>query len=229
MRSAVVVFPASNCDRDVARALHTVTGVEPEMVWHADPQLPDVDLIVLPGGFSYGDYLRCGAMASKTTIMSDVVRRAHEGTLVLGICNGFQILLETGLLPGAMLPNADLKFVCRDVFLSTERTDTAFTRCYEPGSVLRVPVAHHEGNYYASPQQLDELQHNNQIVFRYTNEPKKLTPNANPNGSARDIAGLINSKGNVLGMMPHPERVVEPLQGGTDGAPLFQSLLEALS
>lgn len=229
MRSAVVVFPASNCDQDVARALEKVTGTAPHMVWHADSTLPEVDLIVLPGGFSYGDYLRCGAMAAKTAIMADVIRRAGAGTHVLGICNGFQILLETGLLPGAMLPNANVHFVCRDVHLKTERTDTAFTRHYERESLLRIPVAHHEGNYFASDQVLNDLEGNGQIVFRYADENANITEDANPNGARRNIAGLINDRGNVLGMMPHPERAVDDAHGGIDGLPLFRSLLDALS
>ncbi len=229
MRSAVVVFPASNCDQDVARALHRVTGVAPEMVWHGESTLPDVDLVVLPGGFSYGDYLRCGAMAAKTAIMNDVVRRADAGVHILGICNGFQILLESGLLPGAMLPNAAIKFVCRDVHLVLERTNTAFTNHYDHGQVIRVPVAHHEGNYFAGDDTLKALQDNNQIVFRYTDENAEATPQSNPNGSLLNIAGLINSTGNVLGMMPHPERSVDPLHGGVDGLPLFESLVESLS
>ena len=229
MRAAVVVFPASNCDQDVARALEIVTGTAPEMVWHGDSSLPDVDLIVLPGGFSYGDYLRCGAMAAKTSVMRDVVRQADGGTHVLGICNGFQILLETGLLPGAMLQNANLKFVCRDVHLKLERTDTPFTRTYTDGSVLRIPVAHHEGNYFASDDTLAELEDGQQIVFRYTDENANVTDVANPNGSRNNIAGITNKQGNVLGLMPHPERAVDPLHGGVDGLPMFQSLLESLS
>lgn len=229
MRSAVVVFPASNCDQDVARALQNVTGTAPEMVWHADSTLPDVDLIVLPGGFSYGDYLRCGAMAAKTAIMRDVIRQAEAGTHVLGICNGFQILLETGLLPGAMLQNANLKFVCRDVYLRMERNDTAFTRQYENDAVLRIPVAHHEGNYFAPDELLAELEDNGQVIFRYTDENAVITDHANPNGSLNNIAGITNASGNVLGLMPHPERAVDPLHGGIDGLPLFRSLLESLS
>ncbi len=229
MRSAVVVFPASNCDQDVARALHKVTGKAPHMVWHGDSALPDVDLIVLPGGFSYGDYLRCGAMAAKTHIMGDVVRRAEAGAHVLGICNGFQILLETGLLPGAMLQNANLKFVCRDVHLRLERAETAFTKQYKQNALLRIPVAHHEGNYFAPDDLLSELEDNRQIVFRYTNEDGEVTDTSNPNGSRNNIAGITNARGNVLGLMPHPERAVEELHGGVDGLPLFQSLLETLS
>ena len=229
MRAAVVVFPASNCDQDVARALEIVTGTAPEMVWHGDSTLPDVDLIVLPGGFSYGDYLRCGAMAAKTSVMRDVVRQADSGTHVLGICNGFQILLESGLLPGAMLQNANLKFVCRDVHLKLERRSTPFTRTYADGSVLRIPVAHHEGNYFASDDALAALEDDEQIVFRYTDENANATDGANPNGSRNNIAGIINKQGNVLGLMPHPERAVDPLHGGVDGLPMFQSLLETLS
>ena len=229
MRAAVVVFPASNCDQDVARALETVTGTPPVMVWHGDSSLPDVDLIVLPGGFSYGDYLRCGAMAAKTAVMRDVVRRAETGTHVLGICNGFQILLETGILPGAMLQNANLKFVCRDVHLKLERTNTPFTHTYKDDAVLRIPVAHHEGNYFATDDTLAALEDGDQIVFRYTDENANATDQANPNGSRNNIAGITNTQGNVLGLMPHPERAVDPLHGGVDGLPMFQSLLETLS
>jgi len=221
MRSAVIVFPASNCDRDAAVALERISGTKPHMVWHKDAELPDVDLIVLPGGFSYGDYLRCGAMANQSPIMKDVVRRAKAGTPTLGICNGFQILAESGLLPGVLMRNASLHFVCRTVALKVENTDTVFTKHYGAGQSIRVPVAHHDGNYYADKATIDRLEGEGRVVFRYDND--------NPNGSMHDIAGIVNEAGNVLGLMPHPERVADPKLGGMDGAPLFQALTEALS
>ena len=220
MRSAVVVFPASNCDRDVAIALEQISGVKPHMVWHKDAELPDVDLIVLPGGFSYGDYLRCGAMANRSPIMKDVVKKANAGTPTLGICNGFQVLTESGLLPGVLMRNANLHFVCRTVALNVENNDTVFTRKYDQGQSINVPVAHHDGNYHADGETLDRLEGEGQVAFRYSND--------NPNGSQRNIAGIVNDKGNVLGLMPHPERVADKKLGGTDGAPLFQALTEAL-
>jgi phosphoribosylformylglycinamidine synthase len=220
MKSAVIVFPASNCDRDAKTALEHMTGQAPAMVWHQDSELPDVDLVVLPGGFSYGDYLRCGAMASQSAVMKAVKAHADKGGMVLGICNGFQVLTESGLLPGALMRNAGLKFVCKPVALSVEETQNAFARHYEKGQEITVPVAHGEGNYYADDATLDRLEGEGRVVFRYRD---------NPNGSARDIAGILNDKRNVLGMMPHPERVVDPITGGTDGRALFQSLIETLS
>ena len=220
MKSAVIVFPASNCDRDAATALEEMTGQKPAMVWHQDSEMPDVDLVVLPGGFSYGDYLRCGAMANQSAVMKAVKAHAEKGGAVLGICNGFQVLTESGLLPGALMRNAGLKFVCRPVTLSVEETQSAFTRKYEKGQRVVFPVAHGEGNYYADDETLNRLEGEGRVMFRYKD---------NPNGSARDIAGILNEKRNVLGLMPHPERVVDPLTGGTDGRALFQSLIEALS
>jgi len=221
MRSAVIVFPASNCDRDVAVALEQASGSKPHMVWHGGDELPEVDLIVLPGGFSYGDYLRCGAMASQSPIMKQVVARANGGTPTLGICNGFQILTECGLLPGALMRNAGLNFVCRTVPLKVENTDTVFTANYGSGQIIDIPVAHHDGNYFADNETLARLEGEGQVVFRYDND--------NPNGSARDIAGITNEARNVLGLMPHPERVADAKLGGTDGAPMFNALVEALS
>jgi phosphoribosylformylglycinamidine synthase len=220
MKSAVIVFPASNCDRDAATALEEMTGSKPVMVWHQDGTLPDVDLVVLPGGFSYGDYLRCGAMANQSSIMKAVKAHAEKGGAVLGICNGFQVLTESGLLPGALMRNAGLKFVCKPVTLSVEETQSAFTRKYDKGQSVTFPVAHGEGNYYADEETLNRLEGEGRVMFRYRD---------NPNGSARDIAGILNEKRNVLGLMPHPERVVDPTTGGTDGRALFQSLIEALS
>ena len=220
MKSAVIVFPASNCDRDVAVALEAASGIAPHMVWHGDTSLPDVDLIVLPGGFSYGDYLRSGAMAAKSPIMREVIAKARGGTPVLGICNGFQVLTESGLLPGALMRNAKLKFVCKTVPLRVENTETIFTSGYDKGARIEVPVAHHDGNYFADEATLKRLEDEDRVAFRYID---------NPNGSQHDIAGILNDRGNVLGMMPHPERVIEPLLGGTDGCPMFTNLVEALS
>jgi len=222
MKSAVVVFPASNCDRDAAVALEAMTGKKPAMIWHGDSEMPDVDLIVLPGGFSYGDYLRCGAMASQSRIMRDVKAKADKGVTVLGICNGFQVLTESGLLPGALMRNADLKFVCRPVGLEVNETQNIFARKYSHGQRVTFPVAHGDGNYFADDETLDRLEGEGRVVFRYAGGD-------NPNGSARNIAGILNEKRNVLGLMPHPERVVDPLLGGTDGRGVFESLIEALS
>jgi phosphoribosylformylglycinamidine synthase I len=222
MKSAVVVFPASNCDRDAAVALEQISGTRPVMVWHDDSELPDVDLVVLPGGFAHGDYLRCGAMAARSAIMRDVRAKAESGLAVLGICNGFQVLAEAGMLPGALMRNADLKYVCRPVALEVNETQSAFTRKYDKGQRVTFPVAHGEGNYFADDSTLDRLEGEGRVVFRYASGD-------NPNGSARNIAGILNEKRNVLGLMPHPERVCDPLLGGTDGRALFESLLEALS
>ena len=220
MKSAVIVFPASNCDRDAKVALEEMTGKTPHMVWHQDSELPDVDLVVIPGGFSYGDYLRCGAMASQSPVMRAVKSHADKGGAVLGICNGFQVLTESHLLPGALMRNAGLKFVCKPVALTVEESQNAFTRGYDKGQTVTFPVAHGEGNYYADDATLDRLEGEGRVVFRYQ---------ANPNGSARDIAGILSEKRNVLGLMPHPERAVDPATGGTDGRALFKSLIEALS
>jgi phosphoribosylformylglycinamidine synthase I len=221
MKSAIVVFPASNCDRDAAVALEQVTGQKPHMVWHADSEIPDVDLIVLPGGFAYGDYLRTGAMAALSRAMQDVIAKAQKGVTVLGICNGFQVLCESRMLPGALMRNAGLKFICRGVGLEVTETQSVFTRKYDHGQRVVFPVANGEGNYYADDETLDRLEGEGRVVFRYADSE-------NPNGSARNIAGILNEKRNVLGLMPHPERVCDPLLGGTDGRALFESLLESL-
>lgn len=217
MRAAVVVFPGSNCDRDVAKALARATGQKTLMLWHGDTEIPEVDLIVLPGGFSYGDYLRTGAMAARSPIMNEVIARAQKGVRVIGICNGFQILCESGLLPGVLLRNESLRFVCRHVSLKVENNETDFTRLYEKGQKVSIPVAHGEGNYFAPASTINELEDKGLVVFRYLD---------NPNGSLHDIAGIMNETGNVLGLMPHPERVAEPLHGCTDGALLFDSLVK---
>lgn len=230
MKSAVIVFPGSNCDRDIAVTLEKVTGHPPAMVWHRDSTLPEgLDLIAVPGGFSYGDYLRSGAMAANSPIIADVKRKAKAGVLTLGICNGFQILTECGLLPGALIRNQNLKFVCRDVSLSVEQTDSAFTNSYAKGQVIRIPVAHHDGNYCADEETLETLESSGRIAFRYCNDNGEAVENANPNGSARNIAGVFNEDRTVLGMMPHPERLADQRLGGSDGVPLFESLLERLS
>ncbi len=218
MKPSIIVFPASNCDRDAAAALEQATGKAPLMVWHGEASLPDTDFIILPGGFSYGDYLRSGAMAAKSPIMRAVIDKANAGTPVIGICNGFQTLCEAGLLPGALLRNSGLNFVCRTVTLKVENNRSMFTSGFEKGAYLDFPVAHHDGNYFADDETLNRLDSEGRIAFRYVD---------NPNGSARDIAGILNDAGNVLGMMPHPERVISPLLGGVDGAAFFKAVVEA--
>jgi phosphoribosylformylglycinamidine synthase subunit PurQ / glutaminase len=228
MKSAVIVYPGSNCDRDVQVALKKITGAEPLMVWHGDADFAPVDLITIPGGFAYGDYLRSGAMAARSPVMKEVVRRAKAGVAVLGICNGFQILTETGLLPGALMRNRGLEFLCRDVLLRVEDNRTCFTRAYEKGQVIKIPIAHHDGNYFAAPAELEALEKGGRVVFRYCDPAGKLTAAANVNGSTNAIAGIINAGGNVLGLMPHPERLIEPELGGADGRGVFESLMGAL-
>ncbi|MEO9132193.1 MAG: phosphoribosylformylglycinamidine synthase subunit PurQ [Sphingomonas sp.] len=220
MKTAVIVFPGSNCDRDIAVALEAVTGVKPAMVWHGETALPDgIGLVALPGGFSYGDYLRSGAVAARSPIMHAVVEAAERGLPVLGICNGFQVLTEAGLLPGALMRNEGLDFVCRDVALTVANAQSAFTSRYGQGETITIPVAHHDGNYFADAETLDRLEGEGRVAFRYAGEV---------NGSARKIAGVLNAAGNVLGMMPHPERRIEAAHGGTDGRRLFEGLLEAV-
>jgi phosphoribosylformylglycinamidine synthase subunit PurQ / glutaminase len=229
MKMGVVTFPGSNCDYDCYRAVKDALGAEAVYLWHRDHDLQGVDAVFLPGGFSYGDYLRAGAIAALSPIMREVKAFAAAGGPVAGICNGFQILCEAGLLPGALVRNRSLKFRSRPVHLLVERADTAFTSAYEVGQVLQVPIAHGEGCYFADPALLDGLEANGQVVFRYCTEDGLVAPAANPNGSARAIAGIINAEGNVLGMMPHPERAVEPLLGSTDGIGLFRSLAAHLA
>ena len=214
------MFPGSNCDRDLAVAIEAVSGRRPDMVWHRETELPDaLDLVAVPGGFSYGDYLRSGAMAARSPVMRAVADAAERGVAVLGVCNGFQILTEAGLLPGALMRNSGLSFVCRDVELEVTSTQSAFTAGYASGERITVPVAHHDGNYTADPDTLDRLEDEGRVAFRYSGAV---------NGSARDIAGILNAAGNVLGMMPHPERMIEPAHGGTDGRRLFEGLLAAV-
>jgi phosphoribosylformylglycinamidine synthase subunit PurQ / glutaminase len=223
MKCGVVVFPGSNCDHDAYHVLKHVLEQETTFLWHQDDSLQGCDLIVLPGGFSYGDYLRAGAMAALSPVMGAVRRHAEAGGLVLGICNGFQVLLEAGLLPGAMRRNASLRFQCKDVHLKVERTDLPFTHTLRAGQVLRMPIAHAEGNYEDAPEKLDALEAAGQVVFRYCTPEGEVTPEANPNGAARNIAGICNAAGNVLGLMPHPERCSEEILGNTDGLALFAS------
>jgi phosphoribosylformylglycinamidine synthase len=229
MKAAVIVFPGSNCDRDVQVALRQSMGSEPLMVWHKDSDFEKVDLIVLPGGFSYGDYLRCGAMAAQSPVMKEVVARARKGVAVLGICNGFQVLTETGLVPGVLMRNADLRFVCRDVRVKVETSQSLFTAKYEQGQAIRVPVAHHDGNYFADDDTLSAMEDRGQIALRYCDAEGEITEEANPNGSLRNIAGVYNETKTVLGLMPHPERLADPRLGGTDGRALFDGLVEALT
>jgi phosphoribosylformylglycinamidine synthase subunit PurQ / glutaminase len=229
MKAAIVVFPGSNRERDAEAALTQVMGKKPIMVWHRDTELPDVDLVLVPGGFSYGDYLRCGAIAAHSPVLREVKARSEKGMAVIGICNGFQIITEAGLLPGILLRNASLKFVCRNVGLKVETSQSLFTSRYEQGQILSVPVAHHDGNYFADERTLDELEANGQVAFRYCAPDGALDAAHNPNGSARNIAGIFNRTKNVLGLMPHPENAIETLQGSTDGKPMFQSMVEALS
>ncbi|MFY0614821.1 MAG: phosphoribosylformylglycinamidine synthase subunit PurQ [Hyphomicrobiaceae bacterium] len=228
MKSTVIVFPGSNCDRDMKVALERATGADVTMAWHGNTELAATDLIVLPGGFSYGDYLRPGAMAAKSPIMASVIARAKAGTPVLGICNGFQILCETGLLPGVLMRNASLRYVCRDVHVKVEQPDTPFTRAYAVGDVLRIPVAHHDGNYFAEQKVLDRLEDDDRIVVRYCDPDGTLSACANPNGSQRNIAGICDESRRIVGMMPHPERLFEAALGGSDGLGVLQSMSAAV-
>ncbi|GJL90034.1 MAG: phosphoribosylformylglycinamidine synthase subunit PurQ [Minwuia thermotolerans] len=221
MKSAVIVFPGSNCDRDAAVALHQASGKPPAMVWHGDSDLPELDLVVLPGGFSYGDYLRVGAIAALSPIMAAVVRHAERGGAVFAICNGFQMACEAGLLPGVLMNNAAGKYVCRHVAMRVEDTQSPFTTGYQAAQRISIPVAHHDGNYFADDATLDRLEGEGLVAFRYDND--------NPNGSCRDIAGILSANRRVLGMMPHPERAADPDLGGTDGAAMFRSLVETLA
>ena len=233
MKAAVLVFPGSNREGDVAQAIELVTGRRPAMVWHGDGDFEKTDLIVVPGGFSYGDYLRCGAMAAQSPVMAEVKRRAAQGVPVLGICNGFQIVTEAGLLPGVLMRNAHLKFVCADIHLKVETSQSLFTNRYQGGQVIRVPVAHAEGNYFADADTLKALEDRGQIAFRYCAPDGTVDgaqgKAANPNGSINNIAGIFNETKTALGLMPHPENAVEPMFGGTDGIGLFEGMVEALS
>ncbi|ESW84716.1 phosphoribosylformylglycinamidine synthase [Mesorhizobium sp. LSJC285A00] len=218
MKSAVVLLPGLNRDRDMIAALTKISGQAPATVWQTDTEIPDVDLIAIPGGFSFGDYLRCGAIAARMPVMRAVAEKAAKGVMVIGVCNGFQILVEAGLLPGALMRNASLKFVCREVKLEIANANTMFTRRYQPGQIIRTPVAHHDGNYFADTDTLARLEGEGQVVFRYAE-------GSNPNGSINDIAGIVSEKGNVLGLMPHPENLIEAAHGGSDGRALFEGAL----
>ncbi len=230
MRATVIVFPGSNCDRDVKVALEAITGHKANMVWHGDTSVPATDLIVLPGGFSYGDYLRCGAMAAHSHVMRDVIAKAKTGTPVLGICNGFQVLCETGLLPGVLQRNASLKFVCRDTFLKVERTDTQFTGRYKQGEIINIPVAHGDGNYFADQATLDRLEGDGRVVFRYVDAKSgEPTAAANPNGAQRNIAGICDPTRRIVGLMPHPERHFDKILGSDDGRRVFESAMAKLA
>ncbi|NML73394.1 phosphoribosylformylglycinamidine synthase subunit PurQ [Rhizobium sp. S-51] len=222
MKSAVLQLPGLNRDRDMIAALTKISGTAPVTIWQTETTLPDVDLIVIPGGFSYGDYLRCGAIAARMPVMQAVKAAAERGTKVLGVCNGFQILLEAGLLPGALMRNSSLKFVCKEIKLEVANADTDFTRAYAKGQIIRCPVAHHDGNYFADAETLKAIEGNGQVVFRYAE-------GTNPNGSINDIAGVMNEKGNVLGMMPHPENLIEAAHGGNDGRGIFASALDVIA
>ncbi len=218
MKSAVVLLPGLNRDRDMIAALTKISGTAPVTVWQTDTDIPDVDLIVVPGGFSFGDYLRCGAIAARSPVMRAVAEKARQGVAVLGVCNGFQILCETGLLPGALMRNTSLKFVCREVKLEVANASTRFTSAYAQGQIIRCPVAHHDGNYFADAETLARLEGEGQVAFRYAE-------GTNPNGAINDIAGIVSAEGNVLGLMPHPENLIEPEHGGTDGRGIFESAL----
>jgi len=227
MKSSVVVFPGSNCDRDVAVALKKF-NIKNQMVWHEESSLPKSDLVVLPGGFSYGDYLRSGCIASKSKIINDVIKHGKNGGLILGICNGFQILIETGLLPGVLLRNKRLRFISKSVFLKVENTNNIFCKNYKKKNIIELPIAHNEGNYFANNYLIQKLEDLNLVAFKYCNQEGKIEKNFNPNGSLNNIAGILNENKNILGMMPHPERFIDPYLSGEDGSNLFKSLFESL-
>ncbi len=228
MKAVIVTFPGSNCDQDCFWALKDRAGFDVKYQWHRDAVLEKTDLVVLPGGFSYGDYLRTGALARFSPLMKEVVRFAQKGGAVLGICNGFQILLESGLLPGAMLKNTSLRFICRNIYIKAQRYDSFFTSAISQKKALDIPIAHYEGNYYADSQTLKKIEDNGQVLFRYTDAGGNATPEANPNGSVNNIAGICNEEGNILGMMPHPERAVDSYLQSCDGLSIFQSLKQSL-
>ena len=227
MKSSVIVFPGSNCDRDVAVALEKFQ-IKNQMVWHNEINLPKSDLVVLPGGFSYGDYLRTGCIASKSRIINDVIKHAKNGGLVLGICNGFQILIETGLLSGVLLRNKKLRFLSKNVFLKVINVDNKFCLNYKKKDIIELPIAHNEGNYFASKEQIKKLEDKNLVAFKYCDEKGNINKNTNPNGSSNNIAGILNDQKNILGMMPHPERLIDPLLAGEDGSLMFESLIKSL-
>ena len=227
MKSSVIVFPGSNCDRDVAIALEKFQ-IKNQMIWHDEINLPKSDLVVLPGGFSYGDYLRTGCIASKSRIIDDVIKHAKNGGLVLGICNGFQILIETGLLPGVLLKNKKLRFLSKNVFLKAINVNNKFCLNYKKKDIIELPIAHNEGNYFASEEQIKKLEDKNLVAFKYCDEKGNINKSTNPNGSSNNIAGILNDQKNILGMMPHPERLIDPLLSGEDGSLMFESLIKSL-
>jgi phosphoribosylformylglycinamidine synthase len=229
VKIGVIVFPGSNCDHDTYYVANTIMGQDTRLIWHKEGSIGDVEVVILPGGFSYGDYLRCGAIARFSPVMKDVVRFANNGGLVIGICNGFQVLTEAGLLPGVLLRNKSLLFICKYLHLRVENAGTRFTNQCELGNVLEIPIAHGEGNYFTDPDTLKKLEDNQQVVFRYCDRTGNLTEEANPNGSLNSIAGIINETGNVLGMMPHPERASDPILKHTDGKKIFESIIQSVS
>ncbi len=228
MRVSVIVFPGSNCDRDVAVSLKKFSNKSPLMIWHKETSLPDSDLIVLPGGFSYGDYLRCGSMAANSPIMKEVKKSAEKGSSILGICNGFQILTESGLLPGTLIRNQGLSFICKNTSLKVENDKSFFTHNYNKNEIINIPIAHNEGNYFADENVIKDIEDKNLVAFRYCNKNGDINEETNPNGSLKNIAGIINEKGNVLGMMPHPERATDDITGLNDGEKFFTSIIESI-
>tara|TARA_B100000795_G_C22781730_1_gene432652 strand:+ start:323 stop:1012 length:690 start_codon:yes stop_codon:yes gene_type:complete len=228
MKISVIVFPGSNCDRDIAVSLKKFSNKDPLMVWHQDHSLPESDLIVLPGGFSYGDYLRCGSMAANSPIMKEVIKSANNGSAVIGICNGFQILTESGLLPGTLIQNQGLSFICKNTPLKVENDSSFFTHNYKKNDVINIPIAHNEGNYYASDDVVKDIEDNGLVAFRYCDQDGEINNKTNPNGSIKNIAGILNKNGNVLGMMPHPERAADSIIGLSDGEKFFTSIIESL-
>ncbi|MDR1576746.1 MAG: phosphoribosylformylglycinamidine synthase subunit PurQ [Deltaproteobacteria bacterium] len=228
MKAAVIVFPGSNCDQDCARSLKATTGLKADLVWHKESSLPDYDLVILPGGFAHGDYLRCGAIARFSPVLAEVRRLAQRGSLILGICNGFQILCEAQLLPGALLRNRKLKYLCQDVFLRVETERSPFTSLYQKAQILRIPISHGEGGYSVNPKELQKLKDQDRVAFRYAHADGLVDDTSAPNGSLEAIAGVLNEKRNILGLMPHPERLAEPELGGVDGRPLFEAVFAAM-
>ena len=228
MKSSVIVFPGSNCDRDIAVSIKKLTNLEPTMVWHKETSVPDSDLIIIPGGFTFGDYLRCGSIAANSPIMKDVIKKATDGLPTLGICNGFQILTESGLLPGTLIKNDCLSFLCKTVSIRVENNQTSFSKKYKQNEIINIPIAHNEGNFFANENTLKKIKDSNQIVFKYCNQNGEVNNEANPNGSIDNIAGITNEKGNVLGMMPHPERATCEITKLLDGEKLFKSISEFL-
>jgi phosphoribosylformylglycinamidine synthase len=228
MKAAIIVFPGSNCDRDIAVSFRNVAKIEPKMVWHKETHIPDCNIIIVPGGFSFGDYLRCGSIAANSPIMREVIKKSKEGFPIIGICNGFQILTETRLLPGTLIRNNCLSFICKTTKLSVVNNRTYFSQKYFESQIIDIPIAHNEGNYFANDEIIKELEDNNQVAFKYCDEDGNFSNDANPNGSLKNIAGIINKKGNVLGMMPHPERATNRLSRLNDGEKFFLSIAETL-